>query len=99
MNPLQRYRDWRNERRIRRLSDEVAHLISVGEKTSARIADAERMELIRSRSPGQVARMESRMDFAVRRTIKRRVMDAFLRGRISSSFVTVVFRLLRLRSL
>lgn len=99
MSALQRYRDWRLERRIKALSGEFLALIKAGEKTSARIVDAERMELIRSRSPSQVARMEARMDFNVRRTIKRRVMDAFLRGRIPSTFVAAVFKLLRLRSL
>lgn len=96
---LQRVRDWRHERRIHRMSNEVVRLILAGEKTSARVVDAERMQLIRSRSAGQVLRMESRMDFNVRRSIKRRVMDAFLRGRLPSTFVTAVFRLLRLRGL
>lgn len=61
MNLLQRYRDWRHERRIRRLSAEVLRLAVAGEKTSARIVDAERMALIRSRSAGQVARMERQL--------------------------------------
>jgi len=99
MNPLQRFRDLRLERRINRLSAEVLRLIRAGEKTSARIADTERMQLIWSRSAGQVARMEACMDFNVRRTIKHRVMDAFLRGHLPSTFVATVFRLLRLRSL
>jgi hypothetical protein len=99
VSALQRYRDWRLERRIKALSAECLALYSAGRKASARDADNRRMQLIRSRSPGQVRRMESRMDFNVRRTIKRRVMDAFLRGRIPSSIVTAVFRLLRLRSL
>lgn len=58
MSVMQRVRDWRLERRIRRLSIEVLRLIRAGEKTSARIADAERMQLIRARSAGQVERME-----------------------------------------
>jgi hypothetical protein len=99
MRLLQRFRDWSLERRINQLSTEVLRLIRAGEKTSARIVDTERMQLIRSRSAGQVARMEARMDFNVRRTIKRRVMDTFLRGHLPSTFVAAVFRLLRLRNL
>jgi hypothetical protein len=63
--------DWRHERRIHRMSSEVIRLILAGEKTSARVADVERMQLIRSRSPAQVKRMERlayrRMDLASRR--------------------------------
>ncbi|EIL88563.1 hypothetical protein UU9_12468 [Rhodanobacter fulvus Jip2] len=57
----QRVRDWRHERRIHRMSNEVVRLILAGERTSARVVDVERMQLIRSRSPAQVARMERRM--------------------------------------
>lgn len=78
MNPIRgfervvgRVRDWRHERRIHRMSNEVVRLILAGEKTSARVLDAERMQLIRSRSPAQVKRMERlayrRMDLASRR--------------------------------
>jgi hypothetical protein len=51
------------------------------------------------RSTGQIVRLEERKGLRIRISIKRRVMDAFLRGRIPSTFVAAVFKLLRLRSL
>lgn len=51
------------------------------------------------RSTGQIVRLEERKGLRIRTSIKRRVMDAFLRGRIPSTFVVAVFKLLRLRSL
>ncbi|GAA0260427.1 hypothetical protein [Rhodanobacter caeni] len=94
-----RLRDWRHERYIRRLKCSVQAALRKPDRIMAHLYWQAMVSAINARSPAQVARMEQRMGLAARRSIKRRVMDAFLRGRIPSTFVTAVFKLLRLRSL
>ena len=99
MNPMQRYRDWRLERRIQRLADQCLFANTSGRKDEARRLFHEMGRAIASRSPGAVVRMEERKGLRFRRSLKRRLMDAFLRGRIPSRVVTTTFRLFKLRSL
>lgn len=99
MNPLQRYRDWCLEREIRRLARGCREAYAAGDKAKARhFFHAMGLAMAR-RSTGQIVRLEERKGLRIRISIKRRVMDAFLRGRIPSTFVVAVFKLLRLRSL
>jgi hypothetical protein len=95
----QRVVDWRHEHYIKRLSARCRAAHAAGERVLARLYWRLMVDAINARSPGQVRRMERGMGLAARRSIKRRVMDAFLRGRLPSTFVTAVFKLLRLRSL
>ena len=95
----QRLSDWRRERQIKRYSRDMLVAWNAGNKIEARRLDRLRITQINARSPSQVERMESRMDFNVRRTVKRLLMGSFVSGRMPSTIVAAVFRLLRLRSL
>ena len=61
MSSLQRFLDWRRERRIRSLTQRCTDSLDLGDAVLARLWDALRMAEIRRRSPQQVARMERRM--------------------------------------
>lgn len=61
MNILQRLRDWRLEREIRRLARGCREAYAAGDKAKAYLFDRQRMDAILARSPAQVARMERRM--------------------------------------
>lgn len=99
MNPMQRYHDWRLERRIQRLADECLFANTSGQKEEARRLFHEMGRAIRSRSPEAVIRMEERKGLRFRRSLKRRLMDAFLSGWAPSWLVATTFRLFKLRSL
>jgi hypothetical protein len=96
---LQRLRDWRNEREIDRLAQGCREAYLAGDKAKARHFFHAMGRAIASRSPGAVRRMEERKGLRFRRSLKRRVMDAFLHGRAPSWLVTTTFRLFKLRSL
>ncbi len=99
MSMLQRFQDWRLEREIRHLARGCREAYAAGDKAKARHFFHAMGRAMARRSLGQIVRLEERKGLRIRTTIKRRVMDAFLRGRLPSSFVTAVFRLLRLRIL
>lgn len=99
MNIVQRFRDWRLEREISRLAAGCREAYAAGDKAKARHFFHAMGRAMSRRSLGQIVRLEERKGLRIRTSIKRRVMDAFLRGRLPSTFVTAVFRLLRLRSL
>ena len=99
MSIRQRFRDWLHEHEIKRLSAACRESYEAGDKPKARHFWQAQAAAIKARSPEQVARMEARMGLRLRRTLKQRVMDAFLRGRIPSRVVTTTFRLFKLRSL
>jgi hypothetical protein len=96
---LQRLHDWRHERYINRLAAKCSVASAAGDRIRTRVYWRLMVDAVKARSPQQIERMEARMDFNVRRTIKRRLMDAFLRGLLPASLVAFVFRLFRLRSL
>ncbi|MFC4158262.1 hypothetical protein [Chitinimonas lacunae] len=60
MNPIQRYLDWRRERRIARLSDAMLAAWHAGDRSAARMHHDEMMAEIRARSAAQIGRMEAR---------------------------------------
>lgn len=66
MNLMQRFRDWRHERHISRLSLQCRAAMSAGHKDMARLLWNAQAAAIKARSPAQVARMErqafARMD-------------------------------------
>lgn len=96
---IQRIRDWRLERRIEQLADQCLFANTSGQKDEARRLFREMGRAIASRSPGAVRRMEERKGLRFRRSLKRRLMDAFLTGWAPSWLVTTTFRLFKLRSL
>jgi hypothetical protein len=95
----QRYRDWRHEREIERLSAACREAYEAGDKAKARHFFRAMGRAIATRSPGAVRRMEERKGLRFRRSLKRRLMDAFLSGWAPSWLVTTTFRLFKLRSL
>lgn len=99
MSVLQRVRDWRLEREISRLCRGCREAYAAGDKAKARHFFHAMGRAMAQRSTGQIVRLEMRKGLRIRTSIKRHVMDAFLRGRIPSTFVVAVFKLLRLRSL
>lgn len=61
MSILQRFLDWRRERRIRALTRRCMDCLDLGDHVLYRLWDALRLEEIRRRSADQVMRMERRM--------------------------------------
>lgn len=99
MSMFQRIHDWRHERYIRRLTNSCKTAYAASDKPMACLYWGMLVTAIALRSTAQIMRMESSKGLGVRKSIKVGLMDAFLRGRIPSTFVTAAFRLLRLRSL
>lgn len=94
---MQRYRDWRLERRIKRLGARCKTALDVGDKPHARELWLQMGQAMAQRSPGQVERMEIRA--GLRTTIKRRTFAAFCHGLMPAWAVRAVFRMFRLRGL
>lgn len=99
MSILQRIRDWRHARLIRRLADRCCAARTAGDRIRTRLYWYLMIDAVKARSAGQVARMELRAGLRTRTAIKQHVMRAFWRGLLPASVVTFVFRLFRLRSL
>lgn len=64
MSILQRFTDWRRERRIARLRDRCLHLCRDGQHDLALSVWEDLRDECLARSPQQVARMERRMGLA-----------------------------------
>jgi hypothetical protein len=61
MSILQRIRDWRHERYIKRLGASCQKAIDAGDRLMTRVYWRLMCDAIRSRSPQQIERMERRM--------------------------------------
>lgn len=96
---MQRFRDWLHEHEIERLSTACKEAYAAGDKAKASHFFQQMRRAINARSPEQVERMELRIGLRARTTIKRSVMDAFLRGAVPAWAVVLVFRLFKLRRL
>lgn len=94
-----RIQDWLLEREIRKLGHHFIEARAAGRREEAALLWAAQVKAINSRSPAQVARMESKMGIRSRRAIKQKVMTAFLFGFLPAPMVIVLFKLFRLRGL
>jgi hypothetical protein len=99
MNALPLIRDMRLERRIKHLANACTCAYDAGDREAAATHWEQMRKAITERSPGQVARMESRMGLRARRQVTSTLLFAFTHGFIPACLVATAFRLIDLRGI